>query len=321
MSIVERALKKAQAQAQQPGTQSPSGEASAAAEELAESAGAAAVPEYVPDGYVVTEEFRAGEPVHAQRSIVLEIPRLKAEGMLAEGDDELRTTDEFRRLKWPILGAALGRGAPRTADNNLVLVTSSIPAEGKTFTSFNLALAIARERDTPVILVDSDVPNPRLTSLLGLSNAPGLTDLVADGRMRVEQVLCRTDLEGLYVLPAGRPDANSPELFASQRMDEVMRSLVLMVTDGVVVIDSPPVLATNEAQVLSRYVGQVLMVVRADFTEQRAVEEALALLDRSKPINCVLNAIDRSVMSMYYGDSYPGYGGYGKGSAYSAARR
>jgi capsular exopolysaccharide synthesis family protein len=202
-----------------------------------------------------------------------------------------------------------------------VLVTSSIPAEGKTFTSFNLALAIARERDTPVILVDADVPNPRLTSLLGLTSVPGLTDLVADGRMRVEEVLCRSDLEGLYVLPAGRPDANSPELFASQRMDEVMRSLALMVTDGVVVIDSPPVLATNEAQVLSRYVGQVLMVVRADFTEQRAVEEALALLDRSKPINCVLNAIDRSLMSMYYGDSYPGYGGYGKGSAYSASRR
>lgn len=319
MSIVERALKKAQAQAQQPGTQAPAGDSSPAAEE--EVAAAAAIPEYTPDGYVVTEEFRAGEAVHALRSIVLEMPRLKAEGMLAEGDDELRTTDEFRRLKWPILGAALGRGAPRTAENNLVLVTSSIPAEGKTFTSFNLALAIARERDTPVILVDADVPNPRLTSLMGLNTVPGLTDLIGDGRMRVEEVLCRTDLEGLYVLPAGRPDANSPELFASQRMDEVMRSLALMVPDGVVVIDSPPVLATNEAQVLSRYVGQVLMVVRADFTEQRAVEEALALLDRSKPINCVLNAIDRSVMSMYYGDSYPGYGGYGKGSAYSASRR
>ena len=85
------------------------------------------------------------------------------------------------------------------------------------------------------------------------------------------------------------------------------------VGNGVVILDSPPLLATNEAQAATRFVGQVLLVVRADDTEQQAVLDAIALVDKSTPVSAVLNRVEASLLSRYYGQYYYGYGyGYGR---------
>jgi protein-tyrosine kinase len=240
--------------------------------------------------------------------VEIQIERLRSEGRLAPQALAHQTEEEFRRIKWPVLSAIVGREGVTPAANNVVLVTSAIPGEGKTFNALNLALSMAREPDIEVLLVDGDVAQPALSGSLGLSGKPGLTDLVADEALDAGRLIHPTSVERLFVLAAGSRRDNSPELLASARMASVLAGLSSRVAPGVVLFDSPPILATNEAQVLSRYAGQILMVVMADSTEQRVVTEALALLDRSKPVSAVLNRVESSLVSRYYSHYYYGYG-------------
>lgn len=294
MSIVERALQKAQSQRPQ--------------------AEGARVPDSNEPPPPAAPQVEAARVDRDQRGnargelVEIRIPELRGEGRLAPESLAQQTEEEFRRIKWPLLGAIVGREGAAAAANNVVLVTSAIPGEGKTFNALNLALSMAREPDLEVLLVDGDVAQPALTRSLGLSGRPGLTDLVANADLDPSQVIHPTSIERLYVVPAGSRRDNSPELLASARMATVMAELSSRVSPGVVLFDSPPILATNEAQVLSRYAGQILMVVMADSTEQRVVTEALALLDRSKPVSAVLNRVEASLISRYYHHYYYGYG-------------
>jgi len=154
---------------------------------------------------------------------------------------------------------------------------------------------------------------------LGLDGRPGLNDVLDDVDREVSSVTYQTDVEGLFFVPAGKWHDQAPEFFASSRMPQIIDALSHRVGNGVIVIDSPPLLATNEAQVVTRYVGQVLLVVRADDTEQRAVLDAIALVDKATPISAVLNRVKPSALSRYYGQYY--YGGYGYGYGRSGRTR
>jgi exopolysaccharide/PEP-CTERM locus tyrosine autokinase len=305
MSIVEKALQKAQAKAERAaplerttadGAHAPLHEHAAPVPHIEASVDEA-------DRVVTTvgRECRGG-------TVTLDLQRLRADGRLAPEGLAQQTDEEFRRIKWPVLNAIMRRDGVAPAVNNIVLVTSAIPGEGKTFNALNLALSIARERDLEVLLVDGDVAQPALSASVGLINRPGATDLLRDPRIAVEDVTYSTNVAGLYLLPAGARQENAPELLSSSRMETVAAELSRRMTPGVVVIDSPPILATNEAQVLTRYAGQVLLVVRADSTEQRVVNEALALIDRNRPVSAILNRIEPSLVSRYYNHYYYGYG-------------
>jgi len=298
MSIVERALQKAQ-------SQRPPAEVARSPDVPSQAAASAEPAASVTPGRVTRDVSNAD-------TVEIRIAQLRAEGRLVPESLAHQTEEEFRRIKWPLLSAVVGRQGATLAANNVVLITSAIPGEGKTFNALNLALSMAREPDLEVLLVDGDVAQPALTGSLGLLGKPGLTDLVADDKLDPAQVIHPTSIERLYVLAAGSRRDNSPELLASARMETVMAELSSRVSPGIVLFDSPPVLATNEAQVLSRYAGQILMVVMADSTEQRVVTEALALLDRSKPVSAVLNRVEPSLVSRYYNHYYYGYGKDGK---------
>ena len=303
MSIVERALQKAQAA--KPHPEVPPG----AEREAAEVAAPPTAPEPAPApaSQAPRMSLALGGPV------AFNMADLRAQGRLAEEGLAHRTEEEFRRIKWPLLNTISGSGGSTAAANNLILVTSAVPGEGKTFTALNLALSLAREPDIEVLLVDGDVAQPSLSASLGITSRPGVTDVLADPALDFASIICPTSIDRLFVAPAGARRDNSPELFASARMAALMEDLARRVAPGVVVFDSPPVLATNEAQVLSRYVGQIVMVVRADVTEQRVVTEALGLLDRTKPVSAVLNKVESSLISRYYSYYYYGYGKNGKG--------
>lgn len=319
MSIVERALQKAQAKAK--------AEAAAPAADIAETR---PVPPPAPPGppaSTLTEHESA--PVHAApdeasgdslsltsrdlKAIVqLDFDRLREIGRVPSQEMAPQVEDEIRRIKWPLLKAIEGSEGVTPARNNLVLVTSALPGEGKTFTSLNLALSIVRDREMRVVLVDGDVARPGLTPTLGLEGRPGLNDVLEDTSRDISSVTYMTDVEGLYFVPAGTWNPHSPEFFAGSRMPQLMESLSRRVGRGVVIFDSPPLLATNEAQVATRFAGQVLVVVRADETEQRAVLEAIALVDKDVPVSAVLNRCKPSLLSRYYGQYYYG-GSYGYG--------
>ena len=253
-----------------------------------------------------------------KRIVEVDFDRLRAAGRLPPVHATRQTDEEMRRVKWPLLSALAGRGGGAPARNNVILVTSAEPSEGKSYTSLNLALSIVRDREMRVILVDGDVALPGLTPTMGLEGAPGLNDALDDTSMSVNDVIYRTTVDGLFFVPAGKWHEHSPELIAGSRMPWVIAELAERVGNGVVILDSPPLLATNEAQAATRYVGHVLMVVRADRTEQRAVTDAIALIDKSTPVSAVLNGVEASLLSKYYGQYYYGYGA--KQGAYSRYR-
>ena len=241
-----------------------------------------------------------------KRIVEIDLDRLRNVGRLPPVHAMHQTDEEMRRIKWPLLSALAGRAGAAPARNNVILVTSAEPSEGKSYTSLNLALSIVRDREMRVILVDGDVALPGLTPTLDLEGAPGLNDALDNPSMDVDEVTYRTTVEGLFFVPAGKWHEHSPELIAGSRMPQIIQDLGRRVGNGIVIVDSPPLLATNEAQAATRYVGHVLMVVRADRTEQKAVLDALALIDKSTPVSAVLNGVEASMLSKYYGHYYLG---------------
>jgi exopolysaccharide/PEP-CTERM locus tyrosine autokinase len=252
---------------------------------------------------------RAEEPVSfagpqqtIDRSRLAELSLIEPEGKVTA------LLEEFRIVKRQLLLAA--RAARRSgggAAAQRVLVCPPLPGEGKTFCATNLALAIAAEKDSEVLLVDADVAKPSVLSTLGLSGGPGLMDALADPAVRVEDCVIPTDVPGLYVLPAGSSTNSDSEYLASARTAEVLDRLTEGAPNRIVIFDSPPALAATPAAELAKHVGQALVVVRADITSQSSLEDALSLLSTCPDIKLLLNAAHFSPSGRRFG-SYYGYG-------------
>ena len=253
------------------------------------------------------EERRDATPTRAPRSgdgeatrrIELDFARLKARGFVTPHDGSSQIAEEFRVIKRPIIRNAIGASAVR--NGNLVMVTSALPSEGKTFTSLNLALSIATEIDSTVLLVDGDVAHPSIPEILGAPHGPGLLDLLTRDDLDFVDALVKTNVEKLSLLPAGSRHRRSTELLASAQMASLLREIASRYPDRIIIFDSPPLLATTEARVLATNMGQVVMVVAADATSQHAVTQALATIEGREVVLMVLNKARKSDVGTYYG--------------------
>lgn len=237
--------------------------------------------------------------------------RLREKDMLVPGTSlgpEIR--NEYRRIKRPLLSNAFGKTASLVDRGNLVMVTSSVPGEGKSYNSINLALAFAQERDITVLLVDCDVTKQGVSRMLGVDKRrPDLTDLLASESLSVGEALLRTDVPGLVLLPAGKPHEFITEMIASQRMASLMEELATRYQDRMIIIDAPPLLSTPETQVLAGLVGQVVFVIEAGQTPFTIVQDALAMLPKEKAIGLLLNKSESiSNRGGYYYNYYAAYG-------------
>jgi len=190
---------------------------------------------------------------------------------------------------------------------NAIMVTSSVPGEGKTFTAINLAISIAQDRNRSVLLVDADVANPSVPARLGIKAGRGLMD-VLDRGIDVEKVLRRMDIGKLSFLPAGTPHRHATELLASDTMRMLVQEMAGRYDDRVVIFDSPPLLAVSESSVLANHMGQIVVVVEAGKTPERALGDALDRIDSSKIAGLVLNKGEGSRRGYGYDYDY----GYGK---------
>jgi exopolysaccharide/PEP-CTERM locus tyrosine autokinase len=233
--------------------------------------------------------------------IDLDLARLRDLGFITPDAPMNQIADEFRVIKRPIIRNALGKEGIRVKNGNLVMVTSALPGEGKTFTSLNLALSVATEYDNTVLLVDGDVAHPTLPALLGAPHSPGLLDLLTRDDVDVSDALVKTNVEKLSLLPAGSRHRRSTELLASEQMASLLRELASRYSDRIIIFDSPPLLATTEARVLASLMGQIVMVVAADSTSQHAVSQALATIDNCEIVLMLLNKASRSDVGAYYG--------------------
>jgi len=234
---------------------------------------------------------------------------LRETGMIVPEGSVTATLEEFRIVKRQLLAeAAEMRRANAGARAQRVLICSPHPGEGKTFCAVNLALAIAAEKECDVLLVDADFAKPSILSTLGLPGGPGLMNALMDEKVDVADFVIGTDVPGLWVLPAGDATTNDSEYLASSRTARVLDRLTRDAPNRMVIFDSPPALAASPAAELAKYVGQAVVVVRADQTGQGALEDAVTLLSACPNIQLLLNAAQFSPSGRKFG-SYYGYKG------------
>jgi exopolysaccharide/PEP-CTERM locus tyrosine autokinase len=248
-----------------------------------------------------------------RRVVHLDRAALINAGFLPPEQKQGQIAGQFRHIKRPLLAAALGRGTEPLDHGRMIMVTSSLPNEGKTFISINLALSISLERDVSVVLVDADVAKTHVSRLFGLEAEAGLLDAVRDESLDIESLILPTDIPQLSVLPAGRPTEMATELLASFQMESVLAKVVGWQTrKRVVIFDSPPLLLTSESRVLAQHMGQVVVVVRAGLTPQQAVFDSIDCLAGNKSVTLLLNQSE-SVSHAGYNYRDGVYGGeYGR---------
>ncbi len=287
MSVIENAIKRLQGQRA-------ASAAAAASDSDSQGYGVVAA------GGAARRREAAADAAAPGQVVSIDFDALRAAGMLPPAHQEQELAQQYRRIKRPLINNALGRGVPRLERGNLLMITSAVPGEGKTFMSINLACSMQLEEDVTVLLVDGDVVNPRISQVLGADNRLGLLDIVKDPALSAEAAILPTDVPGLSFLPAGRQDTNATELLASARTHEVVSKLGSADPSRLVLFDSAPLLVTTESQALAHFVGQVLLVVRADQTPQHVVLDALGILDADRPVFLVLNQTMRHSHAGYY---------------------
>ena len=210
--------------------------------------------------------------------------------------------EEYRSIKRPLVTNALGTRKRDINNANLILVTSSIPGEGKTFTSINLALSIAAELDKKVLLIDADVAKPSVSKVLGFKPDLGLIDFLENESLSLSDIILETEIPGFRIIPAGKRHKFSTELLASDKMVALSQELSERYSDRIVIFDSPPLLATTQAEVLASQMGQIVLVIAAETTPQQYVMESVKKLQScSDVVLTLLNKAQRSINAGYYG--------------------
>lgn len=208
--------------------------------------------------------------------------------------------EQFRKLKGLIITHSTAN-SPRS-----ILVTSCLPEEGKTTVALNLSATIATGLDHSAILIDADLRLKRLTSLLGLKNTLGLSDVLEE-RVSIDEIMIDTELEGLTVLPAGSNSSNPAELIGSTRMKSLIQQLEARYEDSYIIIDSTPLVSTSEPNALSQMTDGVIVVIMADKTRRDMVKRELKTISPEKIVGVVLNCAEFET-SAYYHKYYQSYG-------------
>ncbi len=240
-------------------------------------------------------------PAPPGRYVDINLARLHQTGMLTHASGRSSAAEDFRLIKRPLLRSASDAMRAGRPNGNLIVVTSALPGEGKTFCAINLAMSMAMEKDHTVLLVDADVARPSVLRVLGLPAAPGLMDVLQDDALSLGDVLLRTNVAGLSLVGAGRTHNHATELLASQTMTTLLSELSRRYPERIVIFDSPPLLLTSEASVLAAQMGQVVMVVDAESTTQRDVQEALRRLGNCPRVELICNRARASANAHYHG--------------------
>jgi receptor protein-tyrosine kinase len=268
---------------------------------------AVAAPSTASPAAVPTPAPKPAEAPRSSRRDIIDLEALREQGFIVPDSPATAIAEEYRIIKRTLLRNAMARGANEIRNGNMILVCSSQPNEGKTFSAINLALSIASERDLTVLLVDADFAKPEILSQLGLEGGKGLVDIIVDPTLDMADCMIRTNIENFSVLPAGRQHNLTTELLASERMGNLVEDIAKRYPDRIVVFDSPPVLASSAAPVLAMHVGQTVYVVEAESTRENEVREGLQLLSGCEHRFLVLNKSRYQPGGRRYG-TYYGYG-------------
>ncbi|MGN6701622.1 MAG: XrtA-associated tyrosine autokinase [Burkholderiaceae bacterium] len=237
------------------------------------------------------------------KQVAIDLERLESLGMVTPHGGRKTIAEEFRVIKRDLISKAFESPGPNGNPNNLIMVTSSLPGEGKTFCAVNLAISIAMELDHTVMLVDADVARPSVLQTLGISRQQGLMELLLDKNLDVGDVMLKTNINTLSVLPSGSNHRHATELLASQTMSKLLGELASRYPDRIVIFDSPPLLITSEARVLASQMGQIVFTVEGEKTTQSSLRNSLRHLERCQNVNLLFN----KARAFHDGDRYGYY--------------
>ncbi|MBL4584158.1 MAG: polysaccharide biosynthesis tyrosine autokinase [Pseudomonadales bacterium] len=236
----------------------------------------------------------------------IDLEGLEQKGIITPGSVRSRFKEEYRLIKRPLLDRVFGEGKSRSGKpNNVIMVTSATPGEGKTFNAISLAISIADEQNRRVLLIDADVVNPSVARTFGVEESDGLVDYLSGDFGDISELLCQTNIEDLTFLQAGKRHHLTTELLASKQMAQLVDELSRRYPDRIIILDSPPLMHTSEAGVLASLAGQVVLVVAENATKQSDVKKAIARLGNRRDIGLILNK-SRTTNSKY--GYYYGYG-------------
>lgn len=250
------------------------------------------------------QDAKTRDTAHTVKRIEIDLDGLHDKGVVTPHHTKSLVAEQFRLIKRPLLSNAFNENSG-IKHGNLIMVTSSLAGEGKSFCSINLAMSIAMEMDHRVLLVDADVARPSIPRTLGFNpEMPGLLDVILDPKLAVSDILIKTNVEKLTLIPAGARHAHATELLASQSMHAILAELAQRYHDRIVIFDSPPLLLTSEARVLASQMGQIVLVVEAERTTQQTVKEALQQIESCDVVNLIYNKARTSHNAGYYGYYY-----------------
>jgi protein-tyrosine kinase len=233
------------------------------------------------------------------RMYEIDLEKLRKHGYLTPGTVNILVAEQYRRIKRPVLSNAFEDKGAHLTRRNLVMVTSAVPREGKSFTALNLALSIATELNQTALFIDADIARRMNSRFLGLADKTGLTDLLMSENSDLSEFMLKTNIPNLSILPAGTYYEKTHEMWASKRMRNLMSELSERYNDRVVIFDAPPVLLDSASQILARQAGQVVFVIEAEKTAKQVIQDALESIADAQYIGLVLNKSNRRLVSEY----------------------
>jgi protein-tyrosine kinase len=262
------------------------------------------------------DDWRKKAPLQASPPRVEPVPfsidfrHIAAEGFVSPADPSSRLANEISSIKRRLLrrmgffkSYSTVRQAP--SDSNIVIVTSAMPGEGKTFTATNLALSLAMDERLEVLLIDADFARSSVGETFGLRGRKGVLDRLENPRLSFSEIMQQARDLPLAVIPTGSCRMPVARIFAENAFGAFLEELASVFSDRLIIIDSPPLLATTEAAVLAEHANQVILVIEAGRSTKDTVSSALELIGADEKVCMVLN---RAFMGGPAGTRY--YGSY-----------
>jgi receptor protein-tyrosine kinase len=246
--------------------------------------------------------LRAMAPPPPHEPPRLDLETMKLGGLVLAGRERTRISEEYRITVGRIL-RALRATKSGAEPSNLLMVTSAKPGEGKSFTAMNVAASIAQNGLGEVLLVDMDAKPKSLSALMGLSDAPGMFNLVANPALRIEDVMVRTAIGGLSYLPIGSRDVIASEPGVTRPVSAAIERLSRRFAHHFIILDCAPCLSTSDPSTLAALVDQIVMVVEAERTQRSELDASLELIKSCPNITLVLNKV-RLTTSHTFGAYY-----------------
>tara|TARA_R110001592_G_scaffold246427_1_gene508232 strand:+ start:54991 stop:55959 length:969 start_codon:yes stop_codon:yes gene_type:complete len=270
------------------------------------------------DSGMLENRLEEAESESTEEIFQFPLSRLESMGLVSTNNPRSHIAEEFRGIKRPLLMNVDRESAGSTENANLIMITSSYEGEGKTFTAVNLMLSISMEKNKTVLFVDADIAKASAGIILGIpDDALGLVDVIEHEGVGFEDVILKTNIPNVRIIPAGKLTDHSTELLASDRMEYLMKELSGRYPDRIIIFDSPPFLQTSEASVLANFMGQVVFVVESEKTSPDMVSQAVSQIADDKIIGLVLNKTRKYPWDRHL----HGYGyGYGYGADPGRAR-